>query len=63
MRTPLPDWPVFGFVDDVRPALDQVRSRGQPAVLATLVAVEGGGVQRSELNMLGRRGGCLEERF
>jgi xanthine dehydrogenase accessory factor len=43
MRTPLPDWPVFGFVDDVRPVLDQVRSRGQPAVLATLVAVEGGG--------------------
>ena len=43
MRTPLPDWPVFGFIDDVRPALDDARRRGRASVLATLVAVEGGG--------------------
>lgn len=43
MRTPLPDWPVFGFVDDVRPVLDDARRRGRTCVLATLVAVEGGG--------------------
>ena len=43
MRTPLPDWPVFGFIDDVRPALDDARRRGRTSVLATLVAVEGGG--------------------
>lgn len=43
MRAPLPDWPVFGFVDDVRPALDAARRQGQTCVLATLVAVEGGG--------------------
>jgi xanthine dehydrogenase accessory factor len=43
MRTPLPDWPVFGFVDDVRPALDAARRQGRTSVLATLVAVEGGG--------------------
>lgn len=43
MRTPLPDWPVFGFIDDVRPALDDARRRGLRSVLATLVAVEGGG--------------------
>ncbi|MCA6243766.1 MAG: XdhC family protein, partial [Phenylobacterium sp.] len=43
MRTSLPDWPVFGFVDDVRPALDAARRQGRTSVLATLVAVEGGG--------------------
>lgn len=43
MRTPLPDWPVFGFIDDVRPALDDARRRGRTSVLATLTAVEGGG--------------------
>jgi xanthine dehydrogenase accessory factor len=43
MRTSLPDWPVFGFVDDVRPALDAARRKGRTSILATLVAVEGGG--------------------
>lgn len=43
MRTPLPDWPVFGFIDDVRPALDDARRRGRTSVLATLTTVEGGG--------------------
>ena len=43
MRHPLPDWPVFGFEDDVRPMLDQARTRGRTSVLATLVAVQGGG--------------------
>ena len=43
MRAPLPDWPVFGFIDDVRPVLDDARRRGRTCVLATLVAVEGGG--------------------
>lgn len=43
MRLPLPDWPVFGFVDDVRPALEAARQGKRPSVLATLVAVEGGG--------------------
>lgn len=43
MRTPLPDWPVFGFIDDVRPALEAARRLGRTSVLATLVAVEGGG--------------------
>ena len=43
MRTPLPDWPDFGFIDDVRPALETARRQGRTSVLATLVAVEGGG--------------------
>lgn len=40
---PLPDWPVFGLADDVRPALAAARAAGAPCVLATLTAVEGGG--------------------
>ena len=43
MRDPLPEWPFFGMTDDVRPALRQARAHGQAAVLATLIAVEGGG--------------------
>lgn len=42
-REPLPDWPLFGLTDDVRPALRQARDAGEAMVLATLVAVEGGG--------------------
>jgi len=43
MRDSLPEWPLFGLADDVRPALAQARQRKIPVALATLVAVEGGG--------------------
>lgn len=43
MREPLPDWPMFGLADDVRPALRQAWRAKTPMVLATLTAVEGGG--------------------
>lgn len=43
MLGPLPEWPLFGFADDVRPALGRAARAGHPMVLATLVAVEGGG--------------------
>lgn len=43
VREPLPEWPLFGMADDVRPALRQARDRGMPCALATLVGVEGGG--------------------
>ncbi|HEX2801831.1 MAG TPA: XdhC family protein, partial [Phenylobacterium sp.] len=43
MREPLPEWPLFGMTDDVRPALRQARDAANPCVLATLTAVEGGG--------------------
>ncbi|WP_309643905.1 XdhC family protein [Phenylobacterium sp.] len=43
MREPLPEWPLFGLADDVRPALAQARQRKIPMALATLIAVEGGG--------------------
>ena len=40
---PLPDWPMFGVAEDVRPAMRRARDAGQAFVLATLVAVAGGG--------------------
>jgi len=35
------DWPVFGWADDVRPALRQAVGEGRSCVLATLYRVEG----------------------
>ena len=43
MRDPLPEWPMFGMAEDVRPALRQAREAGKPLALATLVDVQGGG--------------------
>jgi xanthine dehydrogenase accessory factor len=43
MRDPLPDWPMFGLADDVRPALRQAWRAQKPLVLATLTALDGGG--------------------
>ena len=43
VREPLPEWPLFGMTDDVRPTLRQVREAGLSCTLATLIAVEGGG--------------------
>lgn len=35
------DWPLFGWNDDVRPALAEALAAGRPAVLATLYKVQG----------------------
>src|SRR4051812_18914242 len=35
------DWPLFGWSDDVRPALAAALAGGRPAALATLYRVEG----------------------
>lgn len=35
------DWPVFGWSDDIRPALAEALAAGRPAALATLFRVEG----------------------
>jgi xanthine dehydrogenase accessory factor len=35
------DWPLFGWADDIRPALAAALEAGRPAVLATLFKVEG----------------------
>ena len=43
MTDVLPEWPLFGMAEDVRPALRQARQGNSPLVLATLTKVEGGG--------------------
>jgi len=65
---PLPDWPMFGVAEDVRPALRQAQSAGQAMVLATLVAVDGGGPRPEGTQMVFSpgvlagyfSGGCVE---
>ena len=39
----LPDWPLFGMAEDVRPALRKASESHDFLVLATLVSVDGGG--------------------
>ena len=39
----LPDWPLFGMAEDVRPALRKAAESHGFLVLATLVKVDGGG--------------------
>jgi xanthine dehydrogenase accessory factor len=68
MREPLPEWPLFGLPEDVRPALRQARDAGQPLALATLVAVGGGGPRPPGTQMVFAEGivagyfsgGCVE---
>ena len=62
------DWPEFGLEDDVRPTLDQVMQAGEPAVLVTLCAADGGSPRGIGTQMLfgaGQvtgylSGGCVE---
>jgi xanthine dehydrogenase accessory factor len=68
MREPLPEWPMFGLVDDVRPALRQAVRAQTPLVLATLTSVEGGGPRPPGTQMVFAdgivcgyfSGGCVE---
>ena len=68
MREPLPEWPIFGLTDDVRPSLRQAKAAGQACVLATLIAVEGGGPRPEGTQMVFApgiiagyfSGGCVE---
>ena len=61
------DWPLYGMADDVRPALRAVLRKG-PAVLATIVALGGGGPRPVGTQMVfGENlvagflsGGCIE---
>jgi xanthine dehydrogenase accessory factor len=67
-RDPLPEWPLFGLTDDVRPTLRQVREAGEACALATLIAVEGGGPRPAGTQMVFApgitagyfSGGCVE---
>jgi len=68
MREPLPEWPLFGMADDVRPALIQAQQRKTPVALATLTTVEGGGPRPPGTQMVFAdgivagyfSGGCVE---
>ena len=68
VNEPLPDWPMFGVAEDVRPALRQAHAAGQAMVLATLVAVDGGGPRPEGTQMVFApgvlagyfSGGCVE---
>lgn len=68
MREPLPEWPLFGLPEDVRPTLRRARDAGRPLALATLVAVEGGGPRPPGTQMVFAEGivagyfsgGCVE---
>lgn len=68
MLEPLPQWPIFGLEDDVRPALRQAAATGAPMVLATLTALGGGGPRPVGTQMVFGQGvvsgyfsgGCVE---
>ncbi|MDD3838673.1 MAG: XdhC family protein [Phenylobacterium sp.] len=68
MLDPLPEWPTFGLAEDVRPALARAKAAGKPMVLATLVALEGGGPRPVGTQMVFAEGlvagyfsgGCVE---
>lgn len=68
MREPLPEWPMFGLTDDVRPALRQARAASLPMILATLIRVDGGGPRPVGTQMVFAEGlvsgyfsgGCVE---
>jgi xanthine dehydrogenase accessory factor len=64
----LPDWPLFGLADDMRPALRQIAGAGEAAALVTLYRVVGGGPRPEGAQMAVSRGrisgflsgGCIE---
>ena len=68
MRAPLPEWPLFGMAEDVRPALRAARDAGRPLALATLVRIDGGGPRPEGTQMVFAEGiaagyfsgGCVE---
>lgn len=64
----LPEWAQFGLAEDIRPALKAARDAGSAMVLATLVAVDGGGPRPEGTQMVFApgivsgyfSGGCVE---
>jgi xanthine dehydrogenase accessory factor len=68
VREPLPEWPLFGMAEDVRPALREARAAARPLALATLVDVQGGGPRPAGTQMVFAEGivagyfsgGCVE---
>lgn len=68
MDLTLPDWPLFGLAEDMRPAMRTAKAVGEPAALVTLYRVAGGGPRPPGAQMLVSRsavsgflsGGCVE---
>jgi xanthine dehydrogenase accessory factor len=68
MTDSLPEWPLFGFADDARPALRAALEASKPAALATIVALGDGGPRPVGTQMVIAEGivsgflsgGCLE---
>jgi xanthine dehydrogenase accessory factor len=68
VREPLPEWPLFGMAEDIRPALRQAQAAGEALALATLISVEGGGPRPPGTQMVFApgvvagyfSGGCVE---
>jgi xanthine dehydrogenase accessory factor len=68
MSVTLPDWPMFGLADDVRPAMRSAALAGEPIALATLYAVGDGGPRPPGSQMVVTpsaasgflSGGCIE---
>jgi xanthine dehydrogenase accessory factor len=68
MLNALPDWPIFGFDDDARPALAAAQAAREALALATIVDLGGGGPRPVGTQMAITRtgvsgflsGGCLE---
>ena len=64
----LPEWPMFGLAEDVRPAMRAAAAAGEAAALVTLHTVEGGGPRPPGAQMLLSpgvasgflSGGCVE---
>src|ERR1700733_12991428 len=64
----LPEWPLFGLTEDVRPALRAATAAGQPCALVTLFSLNGGGPRPLGAQMLFAEedvrgflsGGCVE---
>jgi xanthine dehydrogenase accessory factor len=64
----LPEWPLFGLAEDVRPTMRAALASGQACALVTLHTVEGGGPRPPGTQMLFARehlcgflsGGCVE---
>ncbi|MFO1012948.1 MAG: XdhC family protein [Caulobacteraceae bacterium] len=68
MTEALPDWPLFGLTDDIRPALRAARDGGEAAALVTIAALDGGGPRPVGTQMVVSQsvlmgflsGGCVE---
>ncbi len=68
MAIDLPEWPLFGLAEDVRPALRTAVGAGRPSALVTLFSLDGGGPRPPGAQMLFAEdlvsgflsGGCVE---